>query len=289
MEGKNWIYALMTGGYSIWKKWGAKGIGALIMVIVIISPLSANNEDEADKIAKEKAVANNWTKKFRFIDKSVLLVGRYNPVSHITDNIVSYKNLKINIYSSLRPSTIASIDNESCEVNIMDITDMEISTSYKIGDVNSGIKHLSNMYILEIKTKEKSIKCTRVKKYEWDKVVKKSDFNKDSIQILSNSISELEAIKSKIAETKMMAKKMAKKFFATVKAHSYVCFSLSAYKQLIDMVDAKNDTTPSKCVFTKEPIVFYSTNTEEYYKGRIIVKLKGKQGQELWVYKNFIE
>ena len=79
---------------------------------------------------------------------------------------------------------------------------MEISTGNKIGDVDNGIKYLSNTYILEIKTKEKSIKCTGVMKYEWDKVVKKSDFNKDSIQILSNSISELEAIKSKINESK---------------------------------------------------------------------------------------
>lgn len=76
--------------------------------------------------------------------------------------------------------------------------------------------------------------------------------------------------------------------FTVVKANSYICFSLSSYKILIDNIDGESSSEPQKCHKFGKTLKFFSTKEKETYKGKTMVKLSGVDGESLWAGENDI-
>jgi len=76
--------------------------------------------------------------------------------------------------------------------------------------------------------------------------------------------------------------------FTVVNSNSYICLSLSSYKNLIDNIDEQSSNQPQKCHKFGKTLKFLSTKEKETYKGKTMVKVSGANGESLWTSENDI-
>jgi len=85
-----------------------------------------------------------------------------------------------------------------------------------------------------------------------------------------------------------LAEAISENKFTVVNANSYICLSLSSYKNLIDNIDGQGSNEPQKCHKFGKTLKFFSTTEKETYKGKAMVKVSGADGESLWTSENDI-
>ncbi|WP_319577449.1 lysozyme inhibitor LprI family protein [uncultured Desulfobacter sp.] len=113
-----------------------------------------------------------------------------------------------------------------------------------------------------------------------------NSFERNGIMIMI--MHSLKEKKKSDSEQHKKIEKSLNDLFVTVPPKSFVCMSLSSYKQLLDNADRKINTIPSQCVYTDDSINFMRTEIKENYKGRTIVQLSGNGAKTCWVLEQFV-